>query len=101
MKKEMLLATDPATHKVEIELVDPEGKVKMSQLYDIEKGSSPLLLGSQSTKFSQVQDNMTYDLSKLQKYTLNVYDLLQVDGGENTFKRLVASKKLDWFITSD
>lgn len=101
LKKELLLATDPATHKVEIEMVDPDGRVSMKQIYDLEKGSSPLLLGSQSTKISEVEENLTYDLSNLKKYTINIYDLMQVEGGEYNFKRLIASKKLDWFITSD
>ncbi|RAV03119.1 hypothetical protein [Paenibacillus sp. YN15] len=101
LKKELLLATDPATHKLEIEMVDPDGRVSMTQIYDLEKGGSPLLLGSQSTKISEVEENLVYDLSKLKKYTINIYDLMQVEGGEYNFKRLIASKKLDWFITSD
>ncbi len=101
LKKELLLATDPATHKVEIEMVDPDGRVSMTQIYDLEKGSTPLLLGSQSTKISEVEENLVYDLSKLKKYTINIYDLMQVEGGEYNFKRLIASKKFDWFITSD
>jgi hypothetical protein len=101
LKKELLLATDPATHKVEIEMVDPDGRVKMSQIYDLEKGASALLLGSQSIKISKVEENLVYDLTKLKQYTINIYDLMQVEGGDNNFKRLIASKKLDWFRTTD
>ncbi len=101
LKKELLLATDPATHKVEIEMVDPDGRVKMSQIYDLEKGTTALLLGSQSVKISKVEENLVYDLTKLKKYTINIYDLMEVEGGDNNFKRLIASKKLDWFRTTD
>lgn len=101
LTKELLLATDPATHKIEVELVDPTGRIKFSQLYDIEKGGNALLLGNQSTKISDVQENLLSDIYKLKKYTINVYDILQVEGGENTFKRLLASHEYDWYIESD
>lgn len=101
LNKNLLQATDPATHKVEIELVDPTGGVKMSQIYDLEKGGTPLLLGSQTTKISYVQDNLLSDIYKLKKYTINVYDVMQVEGGENNFKRLLASHEYDWYVESD
>lgn len=101
LKKELLLATDPATHKVEIEMVDPDGRVSLSQIYDLEKGSTALLLGSKSVNLSKVEENLVYDLTKLKKYTINIYDLMQVEGGDNNFKRLIASKQLEWFRTTD
>jgi hypothetical protein len=101
LSKDLLLATDPATHKIEIEMVDPAGHIKFSQMYDIEKGGTALLLGNQSTKISEVQENLATDIYKLKKYTINVYDILQVEGGENNFKRLLASHEYDWYIESD
>lgn len=101
LSKELLLATDPATHRVEIELVDPAGHIKFSQIYDLEKGGTALLLGNQSAKISEVQENLITDIHKLKKYTINVYDLMQVEGGENNFKRLLASHEYNWYIESD
>lgn len=101
LSKELLLATDPATHRVEIELVDPAGHIKFSQIYDLEKGGTALLLGNQSTKISEVQENLITDIHKLKKYTINVYDMMQVEGGENNFKRLLASHEYNWYIESD
>lgn len=98
LNKDLLLATDPATHKVEIEMVDPEGHIKFSQIYDLEKGGTALLLGNQTGKISDVQKNMITNIHKLKKYTINVYDLMQVEGGENNFKRLIASQEFVWFL---
>jgi hypothetical protein len=97
LTKDLLQATDPATHRVEIELVDPAGGIKMSKMYDLEKGGTALLLGSQNTKISEVQDNLLTDIYKLRKYTINVYDIMQVEGGENNFKRLLASQEFNWY----
>lgn len=101
LSKDLLLATDPATHRIEVELVDPAGGVKMSQIYDLEKGGTPLLLGSQTAKISKIEDNLLTDIYKLKKYTVNIYDVMQVEGGENNFKRLLASHEYDWYIESD
>ena len=97
LTKDLLQATDPATHRIEIELVDPAGGIKMSKMYDLEKGGTALLLGSQNTKISEVQDNLLTDIYKLRKYTINVYDIMQVEGGENNFKRLLASQEFNWY----
>ncbi len=97
LTKDLLQATDPATHRVEIELVDPAGGIKMSKMYDLEKGGTALLLGNQNTKISEVQDNLLTDIYKLRKYTINVYDIMQVEGGENNFKRLLASQEFNWY----
>lgn len=97
LTKDLLLATDPATHRIEIELVDPAGGIQMSKIFDLEKGGAALLLGNQNTKISQVQDNLLTDIYKLKKYTINVYDLMQVEGGENNFKRLLATNDFNWY----
>ncbi|MFM9330687.1 hypothetical protein [Paenibacillus mesotrionivorans] len=97
LTKDLLQATDPVTHKIEIELVDPAGGIKMSKMYDLEKGGTALSLGSQNTKISEVQDNLLTNIYKLRKYTINVYDIMQVEGGENNFKRLLASQEFNWY----
>lgn len=97
LTKDLLQATDPATHRIEIELVDPAGGIKISKIYDLEKGGTALLLGSQNTKISEVQDNLLTDIYKLRKYTINVYDIMQVEGGENNFKRLLATQEFNWY----
>lgn len=101
LNKNLLLATDPATHKVEVELVDPVGKVRLTETFDLEKGGTSLLLGKQTAKVSKVQENLATNIYSLKKYTLNIYDLIQIEGGENNFKRLVASRELDWYVESD
>lgn len=98
LTKDLLQAIDPATHKVEIELVDRAGGIRLSKIFDLEKGGAALLLGNQNTKISEVQANLLTDIYKLRGYTINVYDIMQVEGGENNFKRLVASHDYDWFI---
>jgi hypothetical protein len=98
LTKDLLQATDPSTHRIEIELVDRAGGIQISKIFDLEKGGTVFSLGNQNTKISEVQDNLLTDIYKLRKYTINVYDIMQVEGGENNFKRLVASNEYDWFI---
>lgn len=97
LTKDLLKATDPATHKIEIELVDRAGGIQLSKIFDLEKGGTALILGSQNTKISQVQDNLLTDIYKLKRYTINVYDIMQVEGGENNFKRLLATQEFNWY----
>lgn len=107
LEKDALYEVNSDDYKVVVELQDAEDKARLESTFAIEKSgqgqsgnansnNTTLVVGDKKKMEVKITDqDFLFKATFLKKYKLNIYHLFQ---GE---KKLVASKELDWFITSD
>jgi hypothetical protein len=102
MVKDGLVATNPEGHRLIISFQDDQGNKafeKAFEVKDFEKlddSESELRMGKHSSfKIYEDDPDLIYRVSFLKGFTLSIYDEFQ---GQ---RKLLASQKIDWFITTD
>lgn len=84
--------------KIVIEVLDEKNNVSVSNEYALDAGDHSFVIGEHDFKFTNNDDpELLYKIQRLDNnYKLNVYEQYGAD-----HKKLLASKEIRWFATSD
>jgi hypothetical protein len=100
LKRNPLVEANTSDHKVVVEIMDTlhnKKEITFSKTYDLEKADSAQSLkqGQHSIEWEAMKNEEIYNIESMKTYTLNIYHEYQ------GYKKLIASKELDWFVFSE
>jgi len=95
LNKNLLVESKSDDHKLVLEVSDTEGKIKFSEEFAL-SGDKALELGQNKGEFKKSNSDLISQIQTLKDYNLNVYH--QFQSGQ---RKLIASKKIRWFTTTD
>ncbi|XID91113.1 hypothetical protein ACF3MZ_21705 [Paenibacillaceae bacterium WGS1546] len=95
LKQNILIQSNTDEHKIVFEILDEDNKLQLSQEYLIGSGENSLLVGSHEEKFTKSGSNLYFKLESMRYFNFNVYHQF------NGHKKLIASKQVRWFTTTE
>jgi hypothetical protein len=95
LSRDLLVEDNSKDHKLILEVSDNKGIIKFSQEFSL-TGDNALQVGNNKSEFSTNDANLITQIQTLQDYNFNVYHEFQ-----SGHKKLIASKKIKWFTTTD
>lgn len=99
LSKDPLVQVNTKDHKVVLELTDDDHKLTFTGEYALETGeneNATFKIGTHSGMFEKREPDLIYDIQTLKEYNLNIYHQIRPN-----HKKLIASKKIRWFTTTD
>lgn len=99
LAKDLLVEANTEQHKLVLEVTDEKHDLKFTEVYSLETGDNAdttLELGEHSGEMVKQSGDLVFQIRTLEKYNLNVYH--QFTSGQ---KKLLASKEIGWFRTTD
>lgn len=98
LERDALVQFNGENKKLVIEVLDEKNNVSLSNEYAIEAGEESFLVGEHEFRFVNNEDpDLLYKIQRLDNdYKLNIYEKHGAD-----YKKLLASKSIRWFSTSD
>jgi len=95
LSRDSLVTADSEQHRLLLEISDENGAIKFSQAFAL-TGEQALEIGSHSGEFFKDDREFVYKIETIKNYDFNVYHQFN-----NEYKKLIASKKIRWFTTTD
>ncbi len=95
LQKNILVESNTEQHKLIVEISDENNNLKVSQEYPIGTGENALQIGEHEATFSKSDSEYFFKIESMRNFNLNIY--YQFNG----HKKLVATKQIRWFTTSD
>lgn len=95
LSRDSLVTDQSDQHKLVLEISDENGEIKFSKAFDL-TGQQALEIGNHSSEFDKIDREFVYKIQTIKHYDFNVYHQFN-----NEYKKLIASKKIRWFTTTD
>ena len=98
LERDSLVQFNGENKKIVIEVLDEKNNVAVANEYAIEAGDGSFIVGEHEFKFINNEDpDLIFKIERLNNtYKLNVYEQYGAD-----YRKLLASKEIRWFATSD
>lgn len=95
LQKNILVESNTEQHKLIVEIYDENNNLKVSQEYPIGTGENALQIGEHEATFSKADSEYFFKIESMRNFNLNIYHQF------NGHKKLVATKQIRWFTTTD